>query len=347
MSNELHEAVLWEPLESPTVCCYLCNFRCRIKDGKKGICQVRQNVDGTLYTLNYHAICTTHVDPIEKKPLFHFQPGSRSFSVATAGCNFQCDFCQNWQISQLPRRQDHLVGDAYEPETIVRAAKQQRCASIAYTYTEPTIFMELASDCGRLARKEGLANVFVSNGYMTIEAIEYARDFLDAINVDLKAFTEEFYRQTCKATLAPVLESLKYIAQKTDIWLEVTTLVVPGMNDSEEELRQIAEFIANELGVQVPWHISRFHPDYQRSDSYGTPAETMTRAYELGREAGLRYVFMGNMPGTGKESTYCHECGQVLIERIGYQMGQYNLLNGACTGCGAAMAGKGLNPIAL
>ncbi|MBN1765334.1 MAG: AmmeMemoRadiSam system radical SAM enzyme [Sedimentisphaerales bacterium] len=347
MSQKLHEAVLWEPLADSSVQCNLCNFRCKIKEGKTGICQVRRNVEGKLYSLTYHYVCSTAVDPIEKKPLFHFQPGRGSFSIATTGCNFRCDFCQNWQISQYPRMHDNLIGQSYTPDEIVNAALQSRCSSIAYTYTEPTIYMELCADCGRLAKQKGIANVFVSNGYMTTEAVDFTRDFLDAINVDLKAFSDTFYRDICKARLEPLLDTLRHIANNTDIWLEVTTLVVPGLNDSQAELKQIAEFIAGELGQHVPWHISRFHPDFQKTDSYPTPPETLNRAYDLGKQAGLRYVYIGNLPGSGKENTYCHECGQLLIERCGYRLGQFNLLNGNCTGCGAPLAGKGLEPITL
>jgi pyruvate formate lyase activating enzyme len=242
---------------------------------------------------------------------------------------------------------DTLVHRVTKPEEIVRAARQHRCTSISYTYTEPTIFMELCADCGRLAKKDGLANVFVSNGFMTTEAIDYARDFLDAINIDLKAFTEDFYRDVCKAKLQPVLDTLKYIAQKTDIWLEVTTLVVPGLNDSDDELKSIATFIAGELGPQVPWHISRFHPDFQHDGVTPTPAQTLSLAYDLGRQAGLRYVYVGNMPAFGRESTCCHECGELLIERYGYQISQFNLLDGQCPACSTPLAGKGLQPIQL
>lgn len=345
MSEAMKEAVLWEPADDQQVICKLCHFRCHIKEGNVGVCRVRRNVGGKLYSLSYQAICATHIDPIEKKPLFHFQPGSRSFSIAAVGCNFQCDFCQNWQISQYPRMHEDLVHRCATPEELVRTARQQRCTSISYTYTEPTVFMELCGECGRLAKKEGLANVFVSNGYMTPEAIDYSRDFLDAINVDLKAFTEEFYRDVCKAKLKPVLETLQYIARQTEIWLEITTLVVPGLNDSEQELQDIAEFIAGELGPHVPWHISRFHPDFQRDGVRPTPAETLSLAYDLGRQAGLHYVYVGNMPAFGRESTCCHECGELLIERLGYQIGQFNLLNGKCPGCGTALAGRGLQPI--
>jgi pyruvate formate lyase activating enzyme len=342
MAEKLKEAMLWEAEGAPKVRCRLCNFRCHIPPGQTGVCRVRKNIDGTLYSLNYNNVCSAAIDPIEKKPLFHYQPGSRSFSVSALGCNFQCDFCQNWQISQLPRMQDGLNGQTYPPEAIVEAAVKNRCRNISYTYTEPTVFMELCYECGVLARKKGLGNVFVSNGYMTTEAVDVMREFVDAINVDLKAFTEEFYRERCKAKLQPVLDTLIYIARQTDIWLEVTTLVIPGLNDTDEELRAIAAFIAEKLGEQVPWHISRFHPQYKQTDTAATPAETLTRAYDFGREAGLRYVYTGNLPGHGHESTVCHECDTLLIERFGFSIDQYNLKNGACPGCGTKLAGKEL-----
>ena len=347
MNETRHEAVLWDSVADGAVECRLCNHLCRISEGNLGRCCVRQNVGGKLYTLSYDAVCAVNVDPIEKKPLFHFQPGKRSFSVATVGCNLRCDFCQNWRISQAPRLKNRVAGESYKPAEIVASAAKSDCASIAYTYTEPTVFMELAADCGRLAREQGLANVFVSNGFMTIEALDYARDFLDGINVDLKSYRDEFYRDICKASLEPVLDSLRYIAKETHIWLEVTTLIVTGQNDSDEELRELAAFIADQLGPDVPWHISRFRPDYERDSGGATPTATLERAYEFGKQAGLRYVYVGNLPGSGMESTHCHDCGQLLIERVGYQLGQYNLLNGACSGCGTAMAGFGLQPVKL
>lgn len=337
--KRLKRAILWEPEETKKVRCFLCNWRCEIADGKLGRCHVRKNRGGVLYSLNYDKLCAANPDPIEKKPLFHFQPGSRSFSIATPGCNFQCVFCQNWQISQMPYTQNDLEGSEYSPERIVEAAIQSGCKSIAYTYTEPTIFMELCFETAQLARQNGLSNVFVSNGYMTTEAIDFASPWLDGINIDLKAFSEIYYRDLCKAKLKPVLETISYIAKKTDIWMEITTLVVSGKNDSDGELRSIAEFIAKEASVDVPWHISRFYPQYKLTDTKQTDEKRLEQAYDIGKEAGLRYVYMGNLPGARAESTYCYSCGALLIERTGYQI-QQNLIDDAhCPECGAEIAG--------
>lgn len=339
LTTEPKEAVLWKNEDGDSVRCNLCAFRCLIRPDRIGICQVRKNVGGRLYTLNYHAVTASHVDPIEKKPLFHFLPGSRIMSLACAGCNFRCSFCQNWQISQSPREYKTVEGRAIEPERMVAAAEQQGCRSMAYTYTEPTIFMEYARDCAVLAHERGMKNVFVSNGFLTPEAVDYVRPWLDAINVDLKAFTDRYYRTTTKAMLAPVLDTLRYLLRETDIWVEVTMLVIPDANDSEEELRQLAEFIAGELGPSVPWHISRFHPDYRLTDRGATPAATIRRAVEIGREAGLHYVFAGNLWGDASESTRCHACGRMLIERDGYAILANHLDGGRCPACGAECAG--------
>ena len=333
-------AVLWEPEgEEGKVRCKLCNWRCLIGEGKVGNCFVRKNIGGELYSLNYDKICAANADPIEKKPLFHFQPGSRSFSVACVGCNFRCEFCQNWHISQAGIEEGRLEGQAISPEQIVTSAVKGRCRSIAYTYTEPTIFMELCGDCGRLAKEKGLANVFVSNGYETKEAIDFAKDWLDGINVDLKAFGEDYYKRLCKVRLGPVLDTIRYIAKETDIWMEITTLIVPGENDSDDELKGLAEFIANEAGVDVPWHISRFHPQYKYLDSVPTPMETLERAEAIGKGAGLRYVYLGNVPGSKSESTFCYSCGSMLIQRVGYQIVGNNVEDGKCAECGAEIAG--------
>jgi len=335
----LKKAVLWEPGQAQTVRCFLCSWRCVIADGKMGRCHVRKNIGGVLYSLSYDKLCAANTDPVEKKPLFHFQPGSRSFSIATPGCNFQCVFCQNWQISQMPYYQNDLEGAEYSPEKIVEAAVQSRCKSIAYTYTEPTIFMELCAETARLAKQKGLANVFVSNGFMTQEAIDFAKPWLDGINIDLKAFTEDYYHDLCKAKLDPVLNTIRYIAKHTDIWMEITTLIVPGQNDSDDELHSIAEFIAKEASVDVPWHVSRFYPQYKMTDTRATDETTLQRALEIGKEAGLRYIYVGNLPGSRAESTYCYSCGALLIERTGYRVYQNLISDYRCPQCNAEIAG--------
>ena len=335
----LKKAVLWEAEDGEKVRCKLCNHRCEIGEGKLGRCCVRKNVGGVLYSLNYYKVCSANPDPIEKKPLFHFQPGTRSFSVATMGCNFRCEFCQNWQISQAAIEDGGIEGQAISPEQIVEAAVRGGCRSIAYTYTEPTVFMELCNDCGRLGKEKGLANVFVSNGYETVEAIDFAKDWLDGINVDLKAFSEDYYSRLCKARLGPVLETIEYIAKETDIWMEVTTLLLPGENDSDDELKKVAGFIVEKAGADVPWHISRFHPQYKYLDSRTTPMESLERAFEIGKAAGLRYIYMGNVPGSQGESTFCYKCGAKLIGRVGYRIIANNVKESRCPECGAQIAG--------
>jgi pyruvate formate lyase activating enzyme len=341
MEMNLKRAVLWEPsAKDKKVQCRLCAWRCLIGDGKLGHCAVRKNIDGVLYSLNYYKVCAANVDPIEKKPLFHFQPGSKSFSISTPGCNFQCEFCQNWQISQQVIEDGIIDGQAISPEKIVEMAVSSGCKSIAYTYTEPTIFMELCADCAVPAKKKGLKNVFVSNGYQTREAIDFAKDWLDAINVDLKAFSEDYYKRLCKAKLQPVLDTIKYIAKETNIWQEITTLLVPGENDSDEELKKLADWLVANAGPDVPWHISRFYPQYKYLDSEPTPVGTLENAYNIGKAAGLRYVYMGNVPGAKGESTLCYNCGKMLIERIGYRIAANNIKDSCCPECGTTIAGR-------
>jgi pyruvate formate lyase activating enzyme len=338
-TSNLKKAVLWESAEGKKVRCNLCNFRCLIDQDKLGHCCVRKNIAGDLYSLNYDKVCAANADPIEKKPLFHFQPGTASFSIACIGCNFRCSFCQNWQISQAALEDSRVEGASFTPQQIVTAALQSDCKSIAYTYTEPTVFMELCAETGKLAKQKGITNVFVSNGYMTTEAIDFAKDWLNGINIDLKSFSDDYYKKLCKARLQPVLDTIKYIAKETNIWLEVTTLVVPGQNDSEEELKKIAEFIVTEAGPDVPWHISRFIPQYKYLDSHPTPIAIIELAERIGKEAGLHYVYPGNIPGSKSESTFCHNCGKLLIDRRGYHIAENLIKNSACPGCNTPIPG--------
>jgi len=337
----MREARLYDRLEGDRIACRVCAHRCTITPGKRGVCGVRENRDGTLYSLTYGLLISQAVDPIEKKPLFHFYPGSDAFSIASVGCNLRCSFCQNWEISQMPRDEGRIAGHEVPAEAVVAAARRYGCRSIAYTYTEPTISFEYAYDVSVRAREAGLANVFVTNGYMTADLLQAYYPYLDAANVDLKAFRDEFYRRLCGARLAPVLDALKLMRQQ-GVWLEVTTLVIPGHNDDPGELAELAGFIARELGPGTPWHVSRFHPAYRLTDAPPTPAATLRRAYDIGREAGLHYVYIGNLPGLRGEDTLCPHCGQTVIARYGFTVLERHIQNGACTHCGAAIAGVGM-----
>ncbi|BAU23193.1 radical SAM protein [Caldimicrobium thiodismutans] len=336
----MKEALLYESLEDKKVRCYLCNHQCLIPNGKTGLCGVRKNEEGILYSLVYGRVIAEHIDPIEKKPLYHFLPGSYSYSIATVGCNFRCSFCQNFEISQFPHLYPGSIpGTPYSPKDIVKKALNHGCKSISYTYTEPTIYFEYALDCSKLAVKEGLKNVFVSNGYMTKSALDLIKDYLHGINVDLKAFTEGFYHRICKAKLKPILDNLKYL-KKLGIWVEITTLVIPEENDSSEELRDIARFIRDELGPETPWHISRFYPQFKMQNKPYTSIETLQRAYYIGKEEGLYFVYIGNVPGNETENTFCPKCSTLLIERYGFAIISNQLKeDGLCPKCGFSIAG--------
>ena len=334
----MKEAMFYEKLDNNLVNCNLCSHRCRkIADSKRGMCGVRENRDGTLYSLVYGKAVARSVDPIEKKPLFNFLPGSRAYSIATVGCNFRCDNCQNYDISQLPSVRSTIVGEDVPPEEVVLAAKLSNCESIAYTYTEPTIFFEYALDIAKLATDEGIKNVFVTNGYITPEALKEIAPYLDAANIDLKSFSDEFYRKNCGARLEPVLDSIK-LYKSLGIWIELATLIIPTLNDSEEELQKIAEFI-KEVGEDIPWHITQFHPTYKLIDKPITPVTTLRRARQIGLEAGLKYVYEGNVPGENGENTYCPKCQKMLIRRLGYRIIDNKIKNSVCPYCGAEIDG--------
>ncbi len=332
--------MLWEPMADNKVHCFLCRHHCKIPDGKRGICHVRENRDGRLYTLVYDRVIAEHMDPIEKKPLFHFYPRSYSYSIATPGCNFKCLFCQNADISQMPADTSLIAGRPMPPEDIVEEAIRQRCKSISYTYTEPTIFFELAYDTARIAHKRGIKNVFVTNGYITGEALAEIRPYLDAANIDLKGFSETFYRKTCGAKLENVLESIR-LYHELGIWVEITTLIIPDLNDSREELEGIAGFIAS-IDKEIPWHVTQFHPTYKLMDKPRTAVNTLRMARQIGQDAGLKYVYEGNVPGEGGENTYCPECKQLLVDRFGYIISKYHIIDGKCEYCKAKIAGVGV-----
>ncbi len=317
--------------------CHVCAHTCTIEPGARGICAVRENVDGTLYSLVYGRLVARDVDPIEKKPLFHFLPGTTAYSVATVGCNFRCLYCQNHVISQYPR--DHggdLIGDFAEPQDVVADALSHRCRSIAYTYSEPTVAIEYVLDMMREASARGLANVWVSNGYFTRQTADEIIPLLGAANIDLKGITERVYHDIIGARLRPVLDSIERL-HDAGVWVEVTTLLIPGINDSDDELQRTAQAICR-ISPAIPWHISRFFPAYRLNDRPPTPVERLERAARIGREAGLRFVYLGNLRGEG-ESTRCPSCGTLLIERDGYIVRSKHLRDGVCPACGEPVEG--------
>lgn len=334
----MKEAMLYKTLGEGKVECYLCNHRCSISPSRRGICGVRENRDGKLYSLVYGRVISMNVDPIEKKPIFHLFPGSRSFSIATVGCNFRCLHCQNHEISQMPRDENgRIEGNMVEPSKIVSLAKQYDCKSISYTYTEPTIYFEYAYEIAMIAKQEGIKNIFVTNGYMSEESLKIIQPYLDAANVDLKSFQEKFYKEVCGARLRPVLENLK-IMREMGIWVEITTLVIPTLNDSEKEFEEISQFIVS-LGVDVPWHISAFYPTYRMRTPPRTSPSILHKARQIGMRAGLRYVYCGNIPGEEGEDTICPQCKKTLIQRVGFRVLRNDIINGECIYCHAKIDG--------
>lgn len=331
------EAKFYEKLENRVVRCHLCRHHCLIREGKSGICGVRKNIDGILYTLVYSYPCAINVDPIEKKPLYHFLPGSKALSIATVGCNFSCRFCQNYDISQASK-EGEIFGDNIPPETVVLLAQKYRCESISYTYTEPTIFYEYAYDIAVLAKKAGIKNNFVTNGYISEEPLKSIAPFLDGANIDLKSFRREFYSKVVGARLEEVLESIKTYFN-LGIWIELTTLIIPGYNDSEDELRDIAKFIKNELAEYVPWHVSRFYPNYRMRNVPPTPERKVLRAREIGLEEGLLYVYTGNIYSEEGDDTYCPSCKKRIIARTGFWVTENRVQGSNCEFCGAKIHG--------
>lgn len=333
----MKEAYLYKKLKNKKVQCSTCSHYCIIEEGKKGICGVKENKTGKLYSLVYGKPCALNIDPIEKKPFFHFLPGTRSLSIAAVGCNFSCKSCQNWTISQGPKIFKKIEGGNLLPERVVKSALKNELSSISYTYTEPTVFLEYALDIMRLAKKEGLKNAWVTNGFLSKETFNLISPYLDAVNIDLKSFDDKFYQKYCKGRLQPVLDTLKRLKQKK-IWTEITTLIIPALNDSDTIFKKIAEFIKKELGAETPWHISQFcgQISWKLQKIPNTPVTTLFRAYKIGKEAGLKYVYTGNILGLPTEDTFCPKCNSLMINRTGYVVKRYDK-SGACSKCGKSL----------
>ncbi|UCH81168.1 MAG: AmmeMemoRadiSam system radical SAM enzyme [Nitrospiraceae bacterium] len=331
----MKEAMFYGKRDGLKVKCILCAHNCIIPEGKKGICSVRENRNGILYSLVYGKLISMNIDPIEKKPLFHFCPESTSFSISTVGCNFKCKHCQNYDIAQYPKTHDKIPGEDVTPEKVVHAAEKAGCKSISYTYTEPTVFFEFAYDCARIAHQRGIKNVFVSNGYTGTEAAKKIIPYIDGNNIDLKG-DDQFYKKVCGARLKPVLDTIR-LMKESGVWVEITTLIIPSYNDSDEVLQDIIEFILS-VDPAIPWHVTQFYPTYEILDKPRTPVETLRRARDMGLKAGLKYVYEGNVPGEGGENTYCPDCGELLIERIGYNTSN-KIKNGTCFKCSAKIEG--------
>jgi len=329
----MKEAMFYEKLKDGLVRCQLCPHNCVIKPNMRGICGVRENINGKLYSLVYGKSISESIDPIEKKPLFHFLPGTKAFSIATIGCNFRCLFCQNFDISQAPKPRKPIFGHELSPEDIVNLAKRYKCKSIAYTYTEPTIFYEYAYDIAKLARKEGIKNLWISNGFINQEPLKKIAKYLDAANIDLKG-SDEFYKKITGGNLSPVLDTIKTL-HNLGVWTEVTTLVIPGQNDSENDIKEIIKFIAS-VDKSMPWHISRFFPTYKMLDVPPTPIKKLKEIHDMGKNEGLKYVYMGNI--SEKSDTICPKCGYHVIERNGYQTINH-LKKGKCPKCGYKIEG--------
>ncbi len=328
----------WHRIDSDRVQCDLCPRYCKLREGQRGLCFVRGNIDGEIVMTSYGRSSGFAVDPIEKKPLDHFLPGTPVFSFGTAGCNLACKYCQNWDISKS--REIDTLADAASPEKIAQAAHELGCRSVAYTYNDPVIFHEYAIDTAKACRKLGIKSVAVTAGYVCDEPRREFYRYMDAANVDLKGFNEEFYVKLTGGHLQPVLDTLTYLKHETDVWLEITTLLIPGHNDSDEEIDAMTKWVVRELGPDVPMHFTAFHPDYKMMDVPPTPPQTLNRARDIAMNNGVRYAYTGNVHDKGGESTYCHHCGQLLIGRDWYQLSEWNLdAEGKCRNCGTPCAG--------
>jgi pyruvate formate lyase activating enzyme len=331
-----HEALQYEKLDGRRVRCTLCPRECIVPDGGRGYCEVRQNQGGVYKTLVYGRVCAAHVDPIEKKPLFHFLPAARAFSVATAGCNVECQFCQNWDISQ--RRPEDVRSEELGPRRTVEAARRHGCPVIAFTYSEPTVFYEYVLDTAHEARGAGLHPVSITNGFIRAEPMKRLCEVLSAVKIDLKAFSEEFYREHVYGQLRPVLDTIVLLKEQ-GMHTELVTLLIPGLNDGEDEVREMSRWVVENLGPDVPMHFSRFHPAYKMTNLNRTPASTVVRARQIAAAEGVRYAYTGNLPGHEYENTFCHHCGERVVERYGYVVGEVSIEDGKCAHCGAAIPG--------
>lgn len=328
----------WHLLDDGRVQCDLCPRECKLHEGQQGLCFVRANQDNELVLTTYGRSSGFCIDPIEKKPLNHFLPGSPVFSFGTAGCNLACKFCQNWDMSKS--REMDTLADAASPEMIALTAKEHGCSSVAFTYNDPVIFHEYAIDVAKACREHDIKTVAVTAGYVNPEPRAEFYQYMDAANVDLKAFTERFYHKITGSHLEPILDTLKYIKHETDCWLETTTLIIPGENDSEKELTEMCEWVVEHLGADVPMHFSAFHPDYKMLDIASTPPETLVMARDIAMKAGVRYAYVGNVHNKDADSTWCHNCGELLIERDWYELGKWNLTEDACcSSCGTELSG--------
>jgi pyruvate formate lyase activating enzyme len=336
-SRFVREAQFYEKQSGKSIKCKLCPRECVVGDRERGYCGVRENRGGTYYTLVHSRVATAHIDPIEKKPLFHFLPGTQAFSIATAGCNVNCKFCQNWEISQV--RPEQVRSDYAPPEKIASLAQENGCGAIAYTYSEPVIFTEYVLDCARAGRARNVPSVVISNGSIQETPLKRVCTSVDAIKIDLKSFSEKYYQEVVNGELKPVLSSLVTI-RHAGVWLEIVYLVVPGRNDGDAEFRDLARWVKQNLGPDVPVHFTRFYPEYLLKNLPPTPIDTLERAKKIADAEGLHFVYIGNVPGNPAENTYCPKCGQPVVERAGFVVTQNRLRKGKCPGCQTTIPGR-------